>query len=101
MSKTPKLDQMIAADPDFVDRIFDYLLAEFPQIAGPQVEQTKKAMRQEFAGERVFIRQKTLTDRQKMVTGILQHFNGRNASEVARRLNISRATVYRVLKQQG
>jgi Mor family transcriptional regulator len=28
-------------------------------------------------------------------------FNGRNAAEVARRLNISRASVYRIIKTPG
>ena len=32
---------------------------------------------------------------------VLRLFNGCNATEVARELNVGRATVYRVLKQAG
>ena len=32
---------------------------------------------------------------------VLAHFNGRNVSEVARKLDISRATVYRMLRVAG
>jgi hypothetical protein len=32
-SQPPTLKDLIAAEPDLVDRIFDYILAEFPQIA--------------------------------------------------------------------
>ena len=37
----------------------------------------------------------------RLATQVLSLFNGRNATEVARCLNISRATVYRLLKQPG
>ena len=79
---------------------FDYLLAEFPQLAGDasSVRRAQDAVRAEFAGEEVYIPKRNSKD----VAGeVLRLFNGRNATEVARRLGIHRATVYRYLKQPG
>lgn len=84
---------------DFVDCVFDYLLAEFPQIAGPKFAGVKSALRAELAGERVYVAARPPDARQAMAREVLALFNGRNASEVARRLNIGRTTVYRMLKQ--
>ncbi len=98
--KTPDLAALIAAEPDLVDRIFDYILAEFPQISA-SVQKHKAAVRAEFKGEECYIAGKPATARQQQVSQVLALFNGRNASEVARRLQIGRSTVYRVLKQSG
>jgi Mor family transcriptional regulator len=101
MSTTPRLDALVAQDPDFVDRIFEYLLAEFPEIAGPRLAEIKSDVRDEFSGQQVYIAHQPPTDRQARVHAVLALFDGRNATEVARRLQISRATVYRILKQEG
>lgn len=104
MTKPPALKDLIAAEPDLVDRIFDYLLAEFPEIAGQapdKIASTKAAVRAEFKGETCYLAERPATVRQQTVAQVLALFNGRNATEVARRLQISRATVYRVLKQPG
>lgn len=95
-----ELQALLVAEPDLVDRIFDYLLAEFPQLAGDaaKVERAQAAVRAEFAGEEVYIQKRTSRE---LATEVLRHFNGRNASEVARRLGVSRRTVYRYLKQPG
>lgn len=85
------------ADPDLVDRIFDYVLVMLPEIAERAAE-VKDAVREEFRHERVYIRG---DKRQALARRVLALFNGRNASEVARALNISRASVYRHLKQPG
>lgn len=102
MNHTPpkELQALLAAEPDLVDRIFDYLLAEFPQLAGdPQrVSQAQAAVRAEFAGEEAYIQKRASKE---LAADVLRLFNGRNASEVARRLGISRRTVYRHLKQPG
>lgn len=84
---------------DFVDRVFAYLLAEFPQIAGPRFARAEKAVREELAGERVYVTARGQAERQALAHEVLALFDGRNATEVARRLNIGRTTVYRVLKQ--
>lgn len=101
---TPVLDRLVSADPDLVDRIFDYILAEIPQMAAKpadKLQQLKAAVRAEFKGEECYIASRPATARQETVAQVLALFNGRNASEVARRLQISRASVYRVLKQPG
>lgn len=102
MTNTPPKDlkDLLAAEPDLVDRIFDYLLAEFPQIAGDadRVKRAQAAVRAEFAGEEVYIQKRSSKE---LASEVLRLFNGRNATEVARRLDIHRTTVYRYLKQPG
>ncbi|MES2909875.1 MAG: helix-turn-helix domain-containing protein [Pseudomonadota bacterium] len=97
MTKSTVPAQQIS-DPDLVDRIFEYLLTEFPQIAGDRLEESKKAVRGEFGGQRPYIATRASTDLAKKVLSL---FDGRNAREVARRLGVSRGTVYRVIKQAG
>jgi len=102
---TPKLQQLFQTEPDLVDRIFDYILSDPAMAAamrgiqgkeGDPVSQLKSAVRAEFRGEECYI-----SGRKVSAHDVLSLFNGRNASEVARRLNVSRATVYRHIKQPG
>jgi len=97
---TPELQKLLQAEPDLVDRIFDYLIEQMPEISRIAAD-LKPAVRAEFAGEECYIATRPATARQEMVAQVLSLFNGRNASEVARELKISRATVYRVIKQPG
>jgi Mor family transcriptional regulator len=99
-SPHPQLDKLIEQDPDLVDRIFEYILAEFPQIKDKSGE-LKAAVRSEFQGEECYIRGRSFTERELLGQQVLALFNGRNASEVARRLGIGRATVYRLIKQSA
>ena len=89
------------ADADLVDRIFDYILEEFPEMrtSVERLDELKTATRAEFRGENAYINSRAPTERQRQVAEVLRLFNGRNATEVARRLHISRATVYRYIKQ--
>ena len=93
------------ADPDLVDRIFDYLLSEIPGFADSveraRLAELKTAVRAEFAGDRQRVAPRTAAGRRDVVVQVLALFNGRNATQVARRLNISRASVYRYIKQAG
>ncbi|TXH90421.1 MAG: hypothetical protein E6Q78_05235 [Rhodoferax sp.] len=66
-----------------------------------KVGQLKTAVRAEFRGEECYIAGRPATARQQTVSQVLALFNGRNASEVARRLGIGRATVYRIIKQSS
>ncbi len=100
----------IAADPDLVDRIFDYILSDpmleqaIKQTSADQqksINKLKYAVRAEFRGEECYIAGRPATARQETVITVLRLFNGRNATEIARKLNVSRATVYRYLKQPG
>ncbi|MET3517812.1 transcriptional regulator of acetoin/glycerol metabolism [Pseudacidovorax sp. 1753] len=94
------LQHLVEATPDLVDRIFQYLVEEFPNLADDPVGLTRAriAVRAEFAGEEVYIPKRISRE---IATEVLRLFNGRNATEVARRLGISRRTVYRYLKQPG
>ncbi len=92
---------VILADPDLVDRIFEYIVEQFPEISAVRIEQLKDATREEFRGAEHYIPGRSPTARQKRVEEVLKLFNGRNATEIARRLDISRATVYRWVKQPG
>lgn len=102
MSNTqPKeLQDLLAAEPDLVDRIFEYLLAEFPHLGGEEmrIKNAQAAVRAEFAGQILYIQKRSSRE---MACEVLRLFDGRNATEVARRLGINRATVYRYLKQAG
>ena len=97
-------DPIAPADPDLVDRIFDYL-RDVPGFAAavPAADELKlkAAVRAEFAGDRARIGPRTESARQLIASQVLMLFNGRNATEVGRRLGIGRATVYRILKQSG
>lgn len=110
MNRPPiKSTKPFHAEPDLVDRIFDYILDDtalaraLKAMGGEEVsvERIKSEVRAEFKGEECYISGRAATDRQAMVQQVLSLFNGRNATEVARRLQISRASVYRYLKQAG
>jgi DNA-binding NtrC family response regulator len=95
-SPTPQLDALVAGEPDLIDRIFEYAVKLMPEIQEKSAE-IKNALREEFAGERAYIRRKDVD----LARQVLAVFNGRNATETARELRIGRATVYRKIKQPG
>lgn len=87
-------------EPDFVDQVFDYLLSEFPHLfAGADAVAVKLSVRRELGGRDPGWVRRHEQHRRSLGSQALALFNGRNATEVARRLKISRATVYRLLKQ--
>lgn len=100
---TPALTGLLAEEPDLVDRIFSFLAEIHPEMFGPGADlaKAKRAVRNEFGGVEAYVRSGRREKSQEVAAQVLQHFNGRNASEVARRLHISRATVYRCIKQPG
>lgn len=102
MTHTPPkgLQELLDANPDLVDRIFDYLIEYFPQIAGDAagLKRAKVAVRAEFVGEETYIKKRS---NKELAEEMLRLFNGRNATEVARKLGVGRATVYRYIKQAG
>lgn len=103
-ARKPYEEPALLRNPDLVDRIFDYIASELPQIKLLAEEQArlKTAVRAEFAGERTYVAGRLAADKRlRLVREVLALFNGRNASEVARRLGISRASVYRFIKQPG
>ena len=85
-------------EADLVTAIFDVLIQTHPGLAAVR-EEGEHAVRHRLKGLRG-----TVTDRpdsDTLARRVLSLFNGRNPREVARRLHISRGTVYRVLKQAG
>jgi len=67
------------------------------QIAG-MIEQRLRA---EMAGDRGYISLESSASREEKYEKARRMFNGRNASEIARTIGISRRTVYRILKTPG
>lgn len=90
-------------DIDLVDRIFE-MVAEMlskrsASIPPQELEELKQDTREYFAGQQCYIPKRSRTARQQRVRDVLSMFNGRNATEVARRCQTSRAEVYRIVKQ--
>jgi len=87
-------------NPDLVDAIFAFIQAEFPDFA-QRAADLKREVRREFSGSEIYIPRRSEASRKQLAKEVLSAFNGRNAAEVARRLGIGRATVYRIIKQDG
>jgi Mor family transcriptional regulator len=87
-------------DLDLVDRIIMMLCEMRPEWRrDPKaLQEAEAAVRAELGGQRHYVRAPQQPD---VAREILLRFNGRNVSEVARRLGIGRATVYRVIRQAG
>ncbi|MGQ5525543.1 Mor transcription activator family protein [Chitinimonas sp. PSY-7] len=87
-------------EPDLVDRVLHHLVKEI-QLSPDQIKATEHAVRAELGGERAYIRRRPSRPdgSNDMAKQVMTLFNGRNATEVARKLGIGRATVYRVLKR--
>ena len=88
------------ADADLVDAIFAYILDEFPEMKQRVIE-LKEATRREFGGDRSYVSRRSPEARKQLAENVMSLFNGRNATEIARRLGIGRATVYRIIKTEG
>lgn len=87
-------------DPDLIDSIFEFISIEFPEMRERAAE-LKQMARREFAGIETYIPRRPRAERDRVMLEVLRLFDGRNATEVARRLNISRASVYRIIKTDG
>lgn len=90
----------ILDDPDLIDAIFAFIAIEFPEMRERAAE-LKQMARREFAGIETYIPRRPKAERDRIVLEVMRLFDGRNATEVARRLNISRASVYRIIKTPG
>lgn len=86
------------ADADFVTRLFDLLEERHPAINAQRLEM-EKAVREHFGGTEPYISRRA--DRTTLAARALAMFNGSNARTVARHLGISRASVFRLIKQPG
>lgn len=90
----------ILGDADLIDRIFDYIVADMPEMR-ERAEALKESARREFSGLEIYIPRRSDAERQRIVLLVMELFNGRNATEIARRLKIGRASVYRIIKAHG
>ena len=72
------------ADPDLVDRIFEKIVEQFPELEAGRIDELKRTTREEFRGAEYYIPTRSPTDRQQLVEEVLRMFNGRNATEIAR-----------------
>lgn len=88
------------ADTDFVCSALD-LLARSGLLSDEARPEADKALRQHFKGSTYYVAASAPGDVSTAVRDVLSRFNGRNPREVARELGVSRATVYRRLKQPG
>ena len=85
---------------DLIDKIFEFIQIEFPEMRDKAFA-LKELARREFAGIEIYIPRRSQIERDRIVAEVMVLFNGRNATEVGRRLNISRASVYRIIKTDG
>lgn len=103
MSKSSSASARPVADPDLVDRLFEFLADDprLPRMDVRTLAAMKAAVRAEFRGEMCYIADRPNSARQQLVSDVLRLFNGRNVAQVARELKISRWTVRRYLRQAG
>lgn len=94
------MSEGIFDNPDLFDAIFAYIVSEMPECA-ERAAQLKEATRKEFCGIEIYIPRRSALERRRLEAEVLGMFNGRNATEIARRLGIGRTTVYRIIKQAG
>jgi Mor family transcriptional regulator len=85
---------------DLVEAVVTFLIEMCPEVAGRQ-EQLKAEIRAEFSGMQTYIPRRSTEQRRRTTEQVLAIYNGRNATEIARRLGLGRATVYRIIKQAG
>ncbi|WP_343740456.1 helix-turn-helix domain-containing protein [Delftia tsuruhatensis] len=88
---------------DLVDRVFEYLVELVPEIRSSQVDlaHAEAQIRREFAGQTAYIPARSANEKVRERHRVLQLWDGNNVKEIARTLGISRATVYRHLRQPG
>ena len=75
-------------DPDIVDRMFEFIVEQFPEMSSDRINAMRTATRAEFRGAECYVPVRSPTDRQQLVSEALRLFNGRNATEIARRLHL-------------
>jgi len=91
------VSDVLLDDADLIDKIFEFISIEFPEMK-ERAGALKQLARREFAGIETYIPRRSQTERDRIVREVMVLFNGRNATEVASRLGISRSSVYRIIK---
>lgn len=78
------------------------VVADSPHEIGPQIAiRVGQWMRTNMPGTAGYIGGQSAAARRARHDQVRRMFNGRNATEIARKIGISRATVYRILKTSG
>ena len=101
------LQKLLNQNPDLVERMFDYLVQQMPELQQhmERLDAVQRELRGEFGGQVGWISEKSQAEKEaaqvEKMQQVLHLMNGRNATQVARHLRISRASVYRYLKQAG
>jgi Mor family transcriptional regulator len=85
---------------DLIDTIFDFIEREFPEMRH-RAPALKQLARREFAGILTYIPRRSQSERDRIAAEVAVLFTGRNVAEVARKLGISTASVYRIIKKPG
>ena len=85
--------------PDLVDKVLALLVKQTPALAQEKakLETMEATLREHFGGTEHYVRKRRPSE--QTAQAILSQFNGQNSRTVARELGVSRATVYRKLKQ--
>lgn len=91
--KRKAADAKRQAEPDIVDRMVALITDARPDLIDEMMSIAEK-LRQEVGGERVYVRR-----RRDLAAVIIEQFDGRNATQLARALGIGRTTVYRHLRK--
>jgi Mor family transcriptional regulator len=85
-------------EPDLVDAILDWIVSRHPDMK-EKAPSLMADIRADWGASRHYVRAGSQTERQRRISQALSLFNGRNATEVARPVGVSRGTVYRIVKQ--
>lgn len=105
ISPTPALDRIIRRDPDIVDRMFDYLLQQMPELAGraAELDRAEQALRDEFRARRgLHVRSPRRDDeRQEIIDKVASYPSSVTHLSVALALGVSKATVRRIRSMLG
>lgn len=84
------------ADRDILKRIIERLREMEPLFTEDVALQIEQQIRQEYAGERIYIQKRDPDRREKL----LKRFNGHNINDMAGQFGIHRVTVYRSLRRR-
>jgi hypothetical protein len=97
VAPTPQLDALLKADPDLVDRIFDYAVKLMPEISQSSATRSRRRCATSSPAS-------ASTSAQGCGPGLWRRSSRVSTAATrrdARELGIGRATVYRKLKQAG
>lgn len=79
---------------DIITRFIEILEQTRPDISRAATETIETLLRHEYAGESVYISRR----RSSLRGEIVERFTGHNTAHIAREMNVSRRTVYRIIK---